>query len=106
MRFLLDEHIAEAVADALRRRGFDVITVKELKALGAPDKTHMQTAIQEQRIVVTQDADFLVMHANGVEHFGIVYTPQGTTIGALVRGLWRIVEQLEPVDMMNHIEFV
>lgn len=106
MRFFLDEHIAGAVADALRRRGFDVLTVKEARALGAPDIDHFEFARAQQRIIVTQDADFLRIRAAGESHAGIVYAPQGTPVGKLVRTLWRIVETLDAERMKNHAEFV
>lgn len=46
------------------------------------------------------------MHAVGKEHYGIVYAPQGKSIGEIVRGLMLIYEVLDKEDMKNHIEFL
>jgi predicted nuclease of predicted toxin-antitoxin system len=105
LKFLLDEHVATAVADALRRRGLDVVMVKEIGGRGKADASHLALARSEQRVIVTQDADFLAMHARGEPHPGIVYAPQGTPIGTLVRALWRIVDQMDADAMRGHVEF-
>jgi hypothetical protein len=76
------------------------------KALGASDEEQLNLAISQRRVVFTQDNDFLKMHAVGKDHFGIVYAPQGKSIGAIVRGLMLIFEVLDQSDMKNHIEFL
>ena len=72
----MDEHVAKSVTEGLRRRGVDVVTVQELGLQAAEDQQHLQRAAQEDRVVVTQDTDFLRLHAAGVSHGGIVYAPQ------------------------------
>lgn len=44
-RFLLDEHVPRAVADQLRRRGIDAVTVAEAELRGTDD-----AAILVQRV--------------------------------------------------------
>jgi len=63
-------------------------------------------ATNQGRVVFTQDADFLRLHAMGIEHAGIAYAPQQTPVGPLVRGLMLIYQVLESEDMHNHVEFV
>jgi hypothetical protein len=46
------------------------------------------------------------LHAAGVAHAGIVYTPQGTPIGDIIRGLMLIHQVLEPEDMKDHVEYL
>lgn len=72
----------------------------------APDEEHLVLAINQGRVIFTQDADFLRLHAAGIEHAGIAYAPQQTPVGPLVRGLVLIYQVLEPEDMRNHVEFV
>ncbi len=57
--FLLDEHVAHAVAQALRRRGIDAQTATEAGFLGATDAEVLAYARQAGRVVVTHDDDFL-----------------------------------------------
>ena len=56
--FLLDEYVAHAVAQALRRRGIDAETATEAGLLGATDAEFLAYARQAGRVVVTHDDDF------------------------------------------------
>ena len=106
LKFYLDEHVPRAVAEGLRRRGIDVLRAQEAGMLEAADEEHLALALREGRVVVTQDADLLRLHAAGRAHAGIVYAPQGTPIGAIIRGLMLIHDVLGPEDMVNHVEFL
>ncbi len=68
------------------------------------DEQHMTFARDTGRVIVTQDADFLRLHAAGHAHAGIVYAPQQTPIGVMVRGLMLIHDVLTPAEMVNHVE--
>jgi predicted nuclease of predicted toxin-antitoxin system len=83
----MDEHVPTTVSQGLRRRGVDVLTAQEADMRGASDEEHLVLAMREGQIIFTQDADFLRMHASGHSHRGIVYAPQVTSTGAIVRGL-------------------
>jgi hypothetical protein len=107
IRFQLDEHVAKAVAQALRRRGVDVVTADEAGLLTAPDVAVLDRARASGRVLVTHDADFLRLHAEGRAHAGIAYCPQGTrTIGQLTVGLVLIHDVLEPDEMVGRVEFL
>lgn len=106
IRFYTDEHVARAVAKGLRQRGVDVVTVAEAGLLGASDPEHLAWARREGRVLFTQDEDFLSLAAGGVVHAGIVYAPQGTSVGRIIRGLLLIHEVLEVDEMTGHIEFL
>ncbi len=56
---------------------------------------HVERARVENRVIFTQDDDFLRLHAAGIDHAGIVYTPQGTSIGDIIRGLMLIYQVLD-----------
>ena len=60
--FLLDEHVAHAVAQALRRRGIDAQTATEAGLLGVTDARFLAYARRAGRVVVTHDDDFLRLH--------------------------------------------
>jgi predicted nuclease of predicted toxin-antitoxin system len=63
--FHLDEHISAGIAAGLRRRNIDVTTAAEAGLTGVTDSTHMEFAASSGRVVVTQDDDFLRLHAQG-----------------------------------------
>jgi hypothetical protein len=104
--FYMDEQIPRAVTEGLRRRGGDVLTAQEAGLRGATDEEHLAYASREARVIFTQDADFLRLHAAGRSHRGIVYAPQRLPIGAIVRGLMLIYDVLSPEDMLDQVEFL
>lgn len=106
IKFYTDEHVARAVVRGLRQRGVDVLTVVEAGMLGASDEDHLERARNEGRVIFTQDDDFLRMHASGSAHAGIVYAPQQTAIGEIVRGLMLIYQILDADDMQGQVEFL
>jgi hypothetical protein len=74
--------------------------------LGATDEEHLEKARLEGRVLFTQDDDFLRLHAAGTAHAGIAYTPQGTSIGDIIRGLMLIYQVLDADDMRGHVEYL
>jgi hypothetical protein len=106
IRFCADEHIPRAVTEGLRRRGVDVVTIQEVGMQGAEDLRHLEYAARHGRVVLTQDADFLRLHAGGVSHAGIVYVPQQTPIREILRSLTVLYDLLRPEDMIGHVEFL
>jgi len=106
IRFYLDEHVPRAVATGLRLRGVDVLTAQEAGMLEASDVAHLTLGMQQGRMVFTQDADFLRLHAAGVPHAGIAYASQRTPVGKIVRGLMLIYQLLDLADVQNHVEFL
>lgn len=107
IRFHLDEHVAHAVADGLRRRTIDVTITGDANLRGAEDADQIAFALVESRVIFTQDEDFLVSAAAGVPHAGIVYCHQNTrSIGQIVRALEFLWELYEPDEMRNRVEFI
>lgn len=106
IKFYLDEHVPKAVAEGLRRRGVDIVTVQERGLQAATDVQQLTQANQERRVLVTQDTDFLRLHAAGLPHQGIAYTPQQTSISHMLRSLMLIHDLLTPGDMIRHVEFL
>lgn len=104
--FYMDEHVASAVTSGLRLRGVDVLTAQEAGVLAASDEDHLALAARDGRVLFTQDADFLRLHARGIGHAGIVYAHQRTPVSRIVRGLMLIYQALDSEDMQNHVEFV
>lgn len=107
IRFHLDEHIDSAVAEGLSRRGADVSTTAERGLIGQSDEIHWQLVNDEQRVLVTNDSDFLIFHAQGRPHRGIAYChQQSRTIGQMIHTLELIWIMLDPTEMNNRVEFL
>jgi Uncharacterized protein conserved in bacteria len=73
LSLLCDEHIPYSIVKGLRRRGLDVITVQGMGLSSAEDKTIMDRAREEGRVIYTRNADFLRLHHAGFKHAGIFY---------------------------------
>ena len=76
-----------------------MLTVSEAGMLGASDQEHLAFARRERRVLFTQDADFLRLHASGAEHSGIVYPRQQRTVSEMIHGLMLVFELLELGEM-------
>lgn len=106
IRFYLDEHIANSVVEGLRRRDIDVMTTSEASMRGATDEQQLLYAGEQQRVLVTKDDDFLRLHAEDIQHHGIVFIPTQIKIGTIVQGLVLISRVLDTDEMRNHVEFL
>ena len=106
VRYFTDEHVARAVAAGLRKRGIDVLTLAEADLLGADDEDLLAFARQEGRVVVTQDQDFLRIAAQEHDHPGVVYAPQGRSLGEMVRMLDLLAQVSSAEEMQGCVEFI
>lgn len=72
----IDQHVKDAVPRGLQRRGVDVLMAREDGYDRAPDDQLLQRATDLDRIVFTQDEDFLALgpqwNAVGRHFAGIV----------------------------------
>ena len=88
-------------------RGIDVTTTPEQKLIAAPDDIQLRFAVSQERVVFTQDIDFLRINRQGFNHLGIVYCSQQTkSIGQIIQGIILIWELQTPEEMINHIEYL
>ena len=102
MRLLLDEMYPPVVAEQLRARGHDVVSVHDAgyrRLEGAPDEEVHTAALDEGRVLVTENvADFRRIEADalgrGEAHAGFVFTAnrqfrrgEPATTGRLVTAL-------------------
>lgn len=89
-----DEHVWSALVEGLRRRGMDVVTVQERQGEGTDDPDVLAEALREERILMTNDHDFLALAsrsaASGEAFAPIFYWPQQRRrVGDLVRSIIR-----------------
>lgn len=73
MRFLADESCDFAVVRALRTAGHDVLPVADF-AGGAPDDRVIDLALEQGRVLLTEDRDFgRLLYAQGARAAGVVF---------------------------------
>ena len=111
VRLYFDVHVPSAIADGLRLRGVDVVTAQEDGAAEFEDPRLLDRATELERILVTQDEDFLHeanrRHRAGEAFFGIVYAHQlYVTIGEWVTDLEIIAKNSEPDEWIAHVEYL
>jgi predicted nuclease of predicted toxin-antitoxin system len=107
IKFHLDEHVASAIADGLRRREIDVTTTPESHLISADDDAHLAYAPSQGRVIVTHDDGFLTRHSRGAPHAGNAFCHSNArSIGEMIRALELIWEILEPSEIANRVEFL
>ncbi len=96
LRLHLDENISASVARLLRSSGFDITTTNDVGLRAKSDTSHMTYALEQQRIILTRDRDFLQLHDEDHAHCGIIYWPHTEYLSAgamqdlLIRFLQRV----------------
>lgn len=110
MKLLLDEMYPRVIADQLRGRGHDVISVHEAPGRGSPDPDVLEHARLEGRTIVTENVrDFRPlaerMMGAGESYAGLVFTTDRrwprNDMGALIDALDRLLVEHpdQPVTM-------
>ncbi len=75
--------------------------------IGATEMAHLEFAASAGRVLVTQDDDFLRLHAERTSHAGIAYChQQSMSIGEMLRRLILIHDLLAPEEMAGRVEFL
>ncbi len=77
LKFYTDTHIAKAIAFQLRERGVDIVRCEEVGLGTASDVEHLEYAATDNRVMITNDDDFLALDKSwreqGRRHAGIMY---------------------------------
>ena len=102
-----DEDVPEAIAAALRLRGYDVITVKEASRKGLSDIDQLKYATSEGRTIFTFNvADFHKIHTDlvkkRIDHGGIILSKQ-LPIGIIVKALLKLLSDVKFEKIKNNI---
>jgi hypothetical protein len=113
IRFYFDEDCQSAsLISALRQRGLMVEAANEAALRTADDDVHLAHAARSGAVLVSNNIrDFVVLHrrwlADGREHAGLVLFPQQTLgIGAILRGLLRLQDELTAEEMHGRLEWL
>jgi predicted nuclease of predicted toxin-antitoxin system len=74
---------------------------------GADDEVLLEAARRTDRVVVTQDEDFLRHHADGIPHAGVAYYKQGSrTVSQVLQALTQLHDVLTPNDAFGQILYL
>jgi hypothetical protein len=106
VNFYLDEHVPRAVVSGLRRRRVDVLTLQEAGCLGPRMKRIWPWQPNKGGLFSLKTPISCGCTLPELSTPGIVYVPQHTPVGYILRGLMLIYEVLEPEDMKNRLEFL
>lgn len=107
IRFHLDENMNPVIAHGLRQRGIDVTTCQESELLGMSDLDQLAYAFREKRVIVTQDADFLMIASQTTAHYGIAYAGKKMrNIGQIIQALELMHSVMMAEEMVGHIEYL
>ena len=106
IRYCLDEHLPLEAALSLRLQGVDAITTAEARNLEKSDPEQLAFATSEKRVLVTRDLDFLLLHAQGIQHAGIVrWHSKRRLLGELVKRLVILWRTHTAEEMLGRIEY-
>jgi hypothetical protein len=105
VKFYLDEHVSHAILKALRRNGFDVVTAHDASLSGQPDVLHLEFAARKNRVLISQDDDFLRLHSSGMQHAGILYFPQHTPVRIMIEHALLVGGAMTPEEIRNTIQY-
>lgn len=106
IRYYTDEQVSKAVIRGLRQRGIDVLSTPEAGNNHANDEDQLKFSTAQQRVLFTQDNDFLMLAAHGIEHTGIVYASQRFTIGSVILGLLDVHREFSAESMVDAVKYL
>lgn len=107
----MDEHIHKSITTGLLLRGVVVLTIQEDDRTGTPDQIILDRATKLERVIFTQDDDFLAIahqcQTEGIYFSGVIYAhQQNVTVGDCIRDLEMITQVCEPKDCRNYVQYL
>ena len=107
----MDENVPLPIANGLRQRDVDVLRAQEDNHQNTPDSIILDRARDIQRVVFTQDEDFLAIanrrQQEEVNFSGVIYAhQQKVTVGDCIRDLEIIAKVNEPEDLVNCVQYL
>jgi len=111
LAFYMDHHVHRAITEGLRRRGIDVLSAFEDGHEADNDELLLVRATELDRLLFTQDQDFLEISARWQRTFrefsGLVFAiQQRVDIGGTIEYLEMIALLKSAEEMRNSVEYV
>jgi predicted nuclease of predicted toxin-antitoxin system len=104
LRFLVDENLPAAVAEALRAEGHDAVAIVDSPDRGADDDAVWALATRERRILVTSDLGF--PHPLGTSWppgVVLIRLPRRSSRDQVVRGLQGLLSVVPAPDLEGFV---
>lgn len=107
----MDENVPRPITLGLRLQSVDVITVQEDGYSGFTDPQVLDRATELQRVVLSQDEDFLIeanrRKTEGINFAGVIYVHQrSVSIGNCVRDLEIIAKATNSEELANRVQYL
>jgi predicted nuclease of predicted toxin-antitoxin system len=103
LEFCTDEHVPRAYLAALESNGFSVVTAVDERGQSTVDEPLLEWTTSNDRVLVTNDRDFVEIDAKH-DHTGlIVYTDQTLTPGEFMQAIRRVDQQFTPDSIRNEL---
>ena len=104
MKFLTDENIYKKVVEFLRKLGHEVEDTKELGFFGITDEKLLELAINEKRILITQDVDFADIRFLPRKNPGIIVIRIKPNTGEkIIKALEYLLRRIAPSELKNSL---
>ncbi len=107
LRYYLDEHMPNAIAEQLRAIGIDVLTTREAGNAGIqfPDESQLSFATRGGYVLVTEDQDFIQLAGQSTDHAGIVFFPIKFSLGNCITYLELLAQTTEPEEIAGQLVY-
>lgn len=107
----MDEHVHSRITIGLRIRNVDVLTTQEDRRSSASDPILLNRATKLQRVMFSQDQDFLVeakrRQVEGVSFSSVIFARQSrVSIGECIRNLEIITKVGNPEEFSNRVQYL
>jgi hypothetical protein len=106
----MDVHVHRALTDGLRSRGVDVLTAQEDGTTEWEDPDLLERATAVNRVLFTNDRDFLRIVAVRQQFSqpltGVIYAPQTSPLGPVLRDLELCALACEPEDFAEGLTYL
>jgi hypothetical protein len=107
----MDENVPRPITLGLKLRGVDVLTVQEDGYSGFDDLQVLDRAKELQRVVFSQDEDFLIeanrRQSEDINFSGVIYAHQRSiSIGDCVRDLEIIAKAANSPEFVNRVLYI
>jgi hypothetical protein len=106
----MDVHVHAAITQGLRSRGVEVITAQEDGTTRWEDAELLDRATALNRVLFTNDQDLLrivaIRQQLGVPFAGVIYAPQMSPLGRVLRDLEMCAFACDPEDLADGLTYL
>lgn len=103
MRFLVDENLPRHIGYFLQSQGYDALIVRDSNYVGASDRELWTIAVEEKRILVTQDRDFPLQGMEGLPVAVILIRPRDNRPAAIQSQFERFWASVAKDDLEGYV---